>query len=1129
MIKRVIFVLFLLLLPQLSAASDTSCARVSIEILQELTLERVAFDAKMVIHNNLPDRDLDNVRVDVSIQDVQGNLRNDLFFVKVSSLDNIAGVDGDGTVSRNSSAEIHWLIIPSPGAGGDLATGVLYLVGATLTYSIDGDEEILPINPDQITVRPTAQLYLDYFTPYSVLGDNPFTSQVEAPTPFPLAVRVLNDGYGPANALKIDSAQPKIVDNQQGLLIDFKLLGAAVNDSAVSPSLIVDMGDVGSKEAATGYWEMISTLSGRFVGFDVSFTHDSELGGELTSLIKETNAHYLTHRIRVNLPGRDGLLDFLADTDGDNAHLPDNIFESEIPSGGSDRHDAVVPVTVVSPTVLPNRPTPQAREVTTTLDVSSHAGGWIYTHLSDPSQGLLILEGVVRSDGVQLDPHNFWIEENLDANYNTIFTLQFVDYRASAAAPGKYTLIFSQPEDDLIPPVTTLVYDGPAVEKDQVYLTPETRIVLTAQDNEAGSGVEQMFRRVGDESFVPAVPFTLAEGTHALDYYSLDRAGNVESTQSKIVVVDNEAPAVTEPLSADPEIFAPQAPGSTAFKQSTTLRCVANDTVPEVTARLEIMDASGNVVRSFEKNIVAGAVMDFVWEGDDAAGNPVASGDYTALISIDDGLDHVTQEQVTVTVAEWFAVTAVDPVPGAIQCYPAMSGTRVVWQDNRYGQNDIYLKDLSALSAPSVRITDDVNNQEHPDIDGDFVVWQDDRDGDSNIYGYDLQEDVEFVICEATGNQVSPVVSGDWVAWQDNRNGHWDIYAWNRSTEEERQITSHERDQIRPAISSGLLVWEDYRHGLAEIYRYDLVNGIETRQTLDGANQFLPDVYGDVLVWTDQRDGQQEIYRSNGADARRLTYGSGNRSQASLADNLLVYTDYSAGISDPNLGFMDILSGVGSVLTTHPSRQEEPAAGENMVTWQDDRDGTLQIYMAELTLEDHPVTEHLQPGFNLIAIGQLLVDSYANASELFSSSRFGNKINRVLTYSSLHGQFFEADSGTGNFALVKGSTLVVYATSEFDLPVAGATESMTYSLPVGVNYVGLFNVPVGYRAYDLIASLGMENIVSVRSYDQQNGRWLTAAVREKNDVSQCVGNNFSISSGDALVLTMAQRVDGWSP
>ncbi len=51
MVQKVIkfFVLLFLLLMHGFASAETVCSRVSIEILQELTLERIAFDTKMVI------------------------------------------------------------------------------------------------------------------------------------------------------------------------------------------------------------------------------------------------------------------------------------------------------------------------------------------------------------------------------------------------------------------------------------------------------------------------------------------------------------------------------------------------------------------------------------------------------------------------------------------------------------------------------------------------------------------------------------------------------------------------------------------------------------------------------------------------------------------------------------------------------------------------------------------------------------------------------------------------------------------------------------------------------------------------------------------------------------------------
>jgi hypothetical protein len=56
-----------------------------------------------------------------------------------------------------------------------------------------------------------------------VYGDDAFTAEEEPPVPFSLGVRVSNQGFGTARNLKIDSAQPTITENEQGLAIGFSL------------------------------------------------------------------------------------------------------------------------------------------------------------------------------------------------------------------------------------------------------------------------------------------------------------------------------------------------------------------------------------------------------------------------------------------------------------------------------------------------------------------------------------------------------------------------------------------------------------------------------------------------------------------------------------------------------------------------------------------------------------------------------------------------------------------------------------------------------------------------------------------------------------------------------------------
>jgi hypothetical protein len=69
--KSVPFFLLLLTLPLAffaasTPAADTVCARVKIEIQQELTLERQGFDAMMKITNGLDTTTLDNIDISVT-------------------------------------------------------------------------------------------------------------------------------------------------------------------------------------------------------------------------------------------------------------------------------------------------------------------------------------------------------------------------------------------------------------------------------------------------------------------------------------------------------------------------------------------------------------------------------------------------------------------------------------------------------------------------------------------------------------------------------------------------------------------------------------------------------------------------------------------------------------------------------------------------------------------------------------------------------------------------------------------------------------------------------------------------------------------------------------------------------
>ena len=110
----------------LSVAEETACAVVKIEIKQELTLERQAFDARMKITNALDTASMDNVQVNVYFTDEEENPvlatsdpneQGASFYIRLDSnaTTGIAAVDGTESIPASSQADIHWLIIPVPG------------------------------------------------------------------------------------------------------------------------------------------------------------------------------------------------------------------------------------------------------------------------------------------------------------------------------------------------------------------------------------------------------------------------------------------------------------------------------------------------------------------------------------------------------------------------------------------------------------------------------------------------------------------------------------------------------------------------------------------------------------------------------------------------------------------------------------------------------------------------------------------------------------------------------------------------------------------------------------------------------------------------------------------------------
>lgn len=525
-----------------AAAADSLCASVKIEIEQELTLERQAFDAKMRINNGLDAADLTDVSVTLSVTDAAGrpvlsssvmSETNALFYIQSPTLSNINSAEG-GTVVAGTSADLDWLIIPAAGAGGGCADGTLYYIGATLAYKVQGELQTMVVAPDFIYVKPMPYLALDYFLPGQVYGDDAFTPAIEEPVPFPLGLRIRNIGAGSADSVKIDSGQPQIVTNGINLLVGFSLLDSSVQGAEVSPTLLLDYGTIASGASKMGYWRMEVTLSGTFTNFNAEISHSDELGGQVTSLINATNVHTRLHikDVRVDLPGRDGVVDFLGQDM--------KVYESE----GAD-----TAVSNVSAGCTLSGPSP-AGVYTLTLPAGP-TGAFVYASVASPCDGSKSLESAVRSDGKVMDARNVWIsKKRVGGTEDWAYSLGLFD---AEGAGRSYTLTFVD---------TSSVNQAPVIRYLPDYAVPAGSTVaflVVASDDRCAPELSVSSMPVG-ASFTPGLsadnvsrgvfawtPGLAQGGTYAVKFTASD--GTLSSSRSVAVTVqgDDASSAAGEP------------------------------------------------------------------------------------------------------------------------------------------------------------------------------------------------------------------------------------------------------------------------------------------------------------------------------------------------------------------------------------------------------------------------------------------------------------------------------------------------------------------------------------------------------------------------------------------------------
>ena len=380
-----------------SAVPSTNgiCATVKLQIDQQAVITRDAFEATLEFDNNTNEV-VQNVDVDILITDSDGRDVTSLFGIHDPTLDGFYGENATlGHVGGQNTGTAKWLMVPTTDCS--ISGPTTYYVGGTLSYYDHGLLVRRSLTAVPIVVYPQPELALDYFMQRNVYGDDPWTEEVEPSQPFELAVMVNNFGAGAATDLTITSSQPVIVDNQRGLLVDFKIIATEVAGQNVTPTLTADFGQLDSGEIKIAQWWMASTIQGHFIDYNASFRHLDGMGNPRLSLIKSVKIHELIHTVDAGADQNPAVCtpDFLVNDIADIHSDPDTLYLSD---------GSVEDVHVVKVGTFDGAVSIGDLNVQLTVDLQQ---GWNYVRLADSSAGTFNLQQV-NLGAARLESKNFW-------------------------------------------------------------------------------------------------------------------------------------------------------------------------------------------------------------------------------------------------------------------------------------------------------------------------------------------------------------------------------------------------------------------------------------------------------------------------------------------------------------------------------------------------------------------------------------------------------------------------------------------------------------------------------------------------------------------------------------------------
>lgn len=427
---------------EVNQMSNSVCSTVTVQFSQKMTMTREAFEGTFTVHNGHNENAMEGIGLNFTVKDEDGNDCADLFQINTTSLTNLTAIDGTGSLSPTMDGIAKILFIPSKAAAP--IEPKVYYFGGTFSF-IDpytSDELVYDLYPVDLTVHPSPDLHVDYFMQRDILGDDALTlDKVEPSIPAELGVIINNKGAGVAKNVILETAEPKIVDNEKGLAINFSMYGASLNGNNEQLGLMaIPFGNIESGHTAVGEWLFTSALLGHFVSYEAHVIHNNSNGNPNLSLVSHLDIHELIHPIRAYGDIDDGINDFLVNDVPDYYDYPDSIYFS---------HGGRTAVDLVDSIYFNHYVTPQDTIVILTLHPSSV--GWNYGLTDDPGTDKYELVSCTRNFDNQIIPmNNVWqtfvtLHDASDPIYEN--KLHIVDTLSNYNQDYTYTIVYSKKKE----------------------------------------------------------------------------------------------------------------------------------------------------------------------------------------------------------------------------------------------------------------------------------------------------------------------------------------------------------------------------------------------------------------------------------------------------------------------------------------------------------------------------------------------------------------------------------------------------------------------------------------------------------------------------------------------------------